>query len=68
MIINECLIMLKYRIYEIYSIRFQYWCWKRDIHWHNWIRDECTPDFSCCMIRHSFIKQVFIKLKKWLNL
>jgi len=24
------------------------WClWKCNIHWHNPIRDECTPDFSC---------------------
>ncbi len=28
--------------------RIQYWLWKKDIHWHDWINQQCTPDFSCC--------------------
>ena len=23
--------------------------WNIGIHWHNTVRDECTPDFSCCI-------------------
>lgn len=26
----------------------QFFLWKRGIHWHNWVTNECTPDFSCC--------------------
>ena len=30
------------------SVLVQWSLWKIGIHWHNIIRDECTPDGSCC--------------------
>jgi hypothetical protein len=30
------------------SCGLQWLCWKLGWSWHNPLRDECTPDFSCC--------------------
>ena len=32
-----------------WSHLLQDWLYKRKIYWHNWIIDECTPGFECCM-------------------
>ena len=32
-----------------WSHELQAWLYKRKIYWHNWIIDECTPGFECCM-------------------
>ena len=32
-----------------WSHELQSWLYKRGIYWHNWIIDECTPGFECCM-------------------
>lgn len=32
-----------------WSHLLQAWLYKRGIYWHNWIIDECTPGFECCM-------------------
>lgn len=32
-----------------WSHELQGWLYKRGIYWHNWIIDECTPGFECCM-------------------
>jgi len=34
------------------SIGIQCLLWKLGINWHNTIRDECTPDFSCCINKY----------------
>jgi hypothetical protein len=31
------------------SCKFQWLLWKIGIHWHNTFRNECTPNFSCCI-------------------
>ncbi len=28
--------------------RIQWGLWKIGIPWHDWLSDECTPDFNCC--------------------
>ena len=32
-----------------WSHELQAWLYKRGIYWPNWIIDECTPGFECCM-------------------
>jgi hypothetical protein len=31
------------------SVLLQWLLWKFGISWHNTLRDECTPNFSCCI-------------------
>ena len=31
------------------TVGVQWILWKIGIPWHNWIFDECTPDFNCCI-------------------
>lgn len=31
------------------SAIFQYVLWQHNIWWHNPFRNECTPDFGCCV-------------------
>ncbi len=38
----------KTRLIGQIACRIQWCLWKCNIHWHNTIRDECTPDGSCC--------------------
>lgn len=32
-----------------WSIHIQNFLYKRGIYWHNWLKDECTQGFECCM-------------------
>ena len=34
------------------SVGIQWLLWKAGINWHNTIRDECTPNFSCCINKY----------------
>ena len=35
------------------SVAIQWTLWEMGISWHNTIRDECTPDFSCCIHKYA---------------
>lgn len=30
------------------TVWIQYVLWRCGIPWHNWLADECTPNFNCC--------------------
>ena len=36
-------------IIDRFSIYLQTFLWLFGYSWHNSVRDECTPDFSCCV-------------------
>jgi hypothetical protein len=38
-------------IYKL-TVFIQWVLWKNNIHWHNSIFNECTPDFSCCINKY----------------
>lgn len=35
-----------------FSVYLQIFLWLFGYSWHNLIRDECTPDFSCCAAKY----------------
>lgn len=40
---------MKDKFLDRLSLYAQWLLWKVGIAWHNPYRDECTPDFNCCM-------------------
>lgn len=37
-----------YRFMYQLTVKFQRFLWNHGINWHNFVFDECTPNFSCC--------------------
>lgn len=36
-------------VIDRFSLYLQTFLWLFGYSWHNSVRDECTPDFSCCV-------------------
>jgi len=43
------------------SVDIQHFLYKRKIYWHNFIKDECTAGFECCLHKHTKEEQNLLK-------
>jgi len=53
---------IKQYIKDRSSFYLQSVLWLFGYNWHNTVRDECTPDFSCCANIHTSFRRKLVTL------